>query len=310
MALQISRLAFAALIALLPAEALRAQTDGDGFGGSFEPEAPAAATHPAATPDAGSSADDFGGSFGDGTAPPAGSGGTTPPAPDQTPAVGAPPTVIGGDDFDDGSFNDTAPQPPQPQPQPPQPQPPQPQPPQPQPPQPPQPQPPQPQPPPPGPNEVQVPDQVTQLELQDYGVPPTSTLRQGRFHAATPTQIPGGQVVTTKALADAMNAGTRIILIDVLANQYSLPGALMAPALAQGGTFSDRLQQQAAQWLQQITGGDTTVPIVIYCSDPMCWLSYNASLRTIAAGYGNVYWYRGGLHAWQMSGFNLQPSSF
>jgi PQQ-dependent catabolism-associated CXXCW motif protein len=151
---------------------------------------------------------------------------------------------------------------------------------------------------------------VTQLELQDFGVPPTSTLRQGQFHAPTPTMIPGGQLVTTKALADAINAGNRIILIDVLGGQYSLPGAMIAPALAQGGDLQDRLQQQASQWLGQVTGGDRSVAIVIYCSDPNCWLSYNAALRVIAAGYSNVYWYRGGLHAWQMAGFSMSPSSF
>jgi PQQ-dependent catabolism-associated CXXCW motif protein len=157
---------------------------------------------------------------------------------------------------------------------------------------------------------VQVPPQVTQLELQDFGVPPTSSLRSGQFHAPTPVMIPGGNVVSTQALAQAMASGTRMVLIDVLGDSYSLPGAVVAPALAQGGSFSDRTQQQAAQWLAQLTGGDRAVPIVVYCSDPMCWLSYNGALRAISAGYGNVYWYRGGLHAWQMTGLQLVPSGF
>jgi PQQ-dependent catabolism-associated CXXCW motif protein len=316
---QISRLALAAALMLLPPAAALAQTQDDNFGGSFEPDAPAPVVAPAPAPAAADDnfGGDFGGSFDDagGTPtpppppsnagggalppppPPAAGGGTPPPPPpppDQppepapTPATNPNPDVIGGGDFDGGSFDD--PQPPQPQPPQPQPQPPQPQ--------------------PPAPAGVDVPDQVTQLELQDFGIPPTSSLRGGPFHAATPTLIPGGQVVTTKALADAMNAGTRIVLIDVLGANYSLPGAIMAPALAQGGSFQDRLQQQATLWLGQVTGGDPSIPIVIYCSDPMCWLSYNAALRTIAAGYGNVYWYRGGLHAWQMAGFSLQPSAF
>jgi PQQ-dependent catabolism-associated CXXCW motif protein len=122
--------------------------------------------------------------------------------------------------------------------------------------------------------------------------------------------IPGGNVVSTQALAQAMATGTRMVLIDVLGSSYSLPGALMATGLAQGGSFADRTQQQATQWLGQVTGGDRSVPIVLYCSDPMCWLSYNGALRVIAAGYGNVYWYRGGLHAWQMTGLQVQPSGF
>ncbi|HBU15127.1 MAG TPA: hypothetical protein DEF16_10190 [Gemmobacter sp.] len=155
-----------------------------------------------------------------------------------------------------------------------------------------------------------VPPQVTQLETQDFGVIPTETLRPGQFHAPTPILIPGAQVVSTQALADALNSGMRVVLIDVLGGSYSLPGALMAPALAQGGHFQDRLQQQAGQWLGQVTGGDASLPVILYCSDPMCWLSYNAALRVVAAGYTNVYWYRGGLHAWQMAGLQLVPAGF
>ncbi|WP_413872328.1 rhodanese-like domain-containing protein [Albidovulum sp.] len=50
--------------------------------------------------------------------------------------------------------------------------------------------------------------------------------------------------------------------------------------------------------------------LVFYCSDPGCWLGYNAALGAVAAGYTNVYWYRGGLQAWQMSGLPLVPSGF
>src|SRR5690606_22131163 len=125
-----------------------------------------------------------------------------------------------------------------------------------------------------------------------FGVPPTSALRSGQFHAPTPTTIPGGFVVTTNALSQALSSGQQVVVIDVLGNDYSLPGAYMATALASGGDFNDRIQQQAGQWLSQITGGNAQQAIVIYCSDPNCWLSYNATLRTIAAGYTNVYWYR------------------
>lgn len=56
----------------------------------------------------------------------------------------------------------------------------------------------------------------------------------------------------------------------------------------------------AADWDRQLEPladrGDTTsgrreVPIVIYCSDPQCLLSCQATLQTVAAGFSNVYWY-------------------
>ncbi|MFZ1727137.1 MAG: rhodanese-like domain-containing protein, partial [Albidovulum sp.] len=170
--------------------------------------------------------------------------------------------------------------------------------------------PPTPEPQPPVPDPVQIDPQIQAFELRDFGVPPASTLRSDQFHAPTPTSVQGAQIVTTAILSQALNAGKPVVIIDVLGGNYSLPKALMAPALASGGDFNDRVQQQAAQWLSQITRGDRGQTIVVYCSDPNCWLSYNATLRVVAAGYTNVYWYRGGLQAWQMAGLQLVPSGF
>ena len=156
----------------------------------------------------------------------------------------------------------------------------------------------------------QVDPQITAVETRDFGVPPQSALRQGQFHGPTPVAIPGGQLVTTAALVTAMNGGMQMVLIDVLGADYSIPGAFSAPGLAAAGNFQDRTQQQAAAWLGQITQGNRNVPIVIFCSDPMCWLSYNGALRAANAGYSNVYWYRGGLQAWQMAGLPLHPAGF
>lgn len=166
-------------------------------------------------------------------------------------------------------------------------------------------------PPPPDPPPVKPAENTSPIdayELHDFGVPPTASLRSGQFHAPTPTTIPGATVATTGALTQAITNGEQIVIIDVLGGNYSLPGAYMAAALASGGDFNDRIQQQAAQWLGQITGNNAQQAIVIYCSDPNCWLSYNATLRTVNAGYTNVYWYRGGLQAWQMAGQPLYPS--
>lgn len=151
---------------------------------------------------------------------------------------------------------------------------------------------------------------ILAFETRDFGVPPTNKLRSSHFHAPTPTSIPGGLVVTTSQLAEAMQIGQEFLLIDVLGGQYALPNAFSAPAMARPGNYRDRIQQQTNQWLDQITGGNNQVALVIYCSDPHCWLSYNASLRAIAAGYANVYWYRGGLQAWKMAGLQLTSSGF
>lgn len=117
-------------------------------------------------------------------------------------------------------------------------------------------------------------------------------------------------MVSTRELAQAMNDDTPMVVIDVLRGTYGLPDAYTAPALSTPGSFNDRVQQHAHSWLGQITGGDPSVPVVVYCSDPMCWMSYNRALRAIASGYQNVYWYRGELQAWQMAGLPMYPTGF
>ncbi len=272
----------------------------DGFGGSFDTGGGGVPALPSTPAPAG---DNFGGSFG-------GGGGAVVPQPGPPPV----PAPTGGG-FEGGSFDGggggVVPAPPPPPPPAPTPAPPPP-PPIPQPiPQPaPQPTPPAPAPTPapqPGP---QIDPQITAFETREFGVQPTQQLRQNNFHAQTPTSVPGAQLVTTQVLANAIQSGVPVVLIDVLGSEYSLPNAYVAPALASAGSLNDRTQQQAAQWLGQITGNNKGAVIAIYCSDPMCWLSYNATLRTVAAGYTNVYWYRGGMQAWQMAGLQVTPAGF
>ena len=150
-------------------------------------------------------------------------------------------------------------------------------------------------------------DASMQAERQDLGVPPTRQLHVGAAHGATPASIPGGQVVTTQGVAALVQGGQApFVLFDVLGNAQTLPGAVPAAWLAQAGSFGDAVQQQASQLFAQQTRGRKDVPLVFYCLSRECWMSYNAALRAIAAGYTNVLWYRGGIEAWQAAGLPTQ----
>jgi PQQ-dependent catabolism-associated CXXCW motif protein len=146
-------------------------------------------------------------------------------------------------------------------------------------------------------------------ELQDFGVPPTNRLHDGAMHGPTPVSIPGGKVVTTSQVAELLRSGAdRYLLLDVLGGPERLPNALPAAWLAQPGSFDDAVQRQAAGAFQQATGGRKEAPIVLYCQSVHCWMSYNAALRAIAAGYSNVLWYRGGIEAWKAAGMPVQAA--
>jgi rhodanese-related sulfurtransferase len=51
--------------------------------------------------------------------------------------------------------------------------------------------------------------------------------------------------------------------------------------------------------VDKLTGGDKTRPLVFLCFNAECWLSYNAALHAMDAGYKDVIWYRGGTEAWR-----------
>jgi len=145
-------------------------------------------------------------------------------------------------------------------------------------------------------------DQLEGWELQDMRVQPTNQLFAGQMHGATPTQIPGGKVISTKGLLVLLQNGNGVpvLLLDALGDpQRQLPGAIPAAFASQAGNYTDQVQQQLGQMLMQLTRGNKQVPIVTYCQGPQCWMSYNAALRAIALGYSNVLWYRGGVEAWQ-----------
>lgn len=140
-------------------------------------------------------------------------------------------------------------------------------------------------------------------ELQDFGIAPARQLHNGPMHGPTPTTLPGGLVVTTGALSQLLQRrDSGVLLFDVLGSGESLPNALQAAWLAQPGTFNDPVQQQLVQGLQFQTGGRRDVPLVFYCASTQCWMSYNAALRAVNAGYANVLWYRGGIEAWKAAG--------
>jgi PQQ-dependent catabolism-associated CXXCW motif protein len=155
-------------------------------------------------------------------------------------------------------------------------------------------------------------------ELTDYGVPAKSEL-ESNVGSPTPLAIPVGVRVTTDEV-QRMLAENRGLLIDVLEGGHSLtlPGALYMPAGGLPGTFEDINQVQFSLQLLQATAGDTSRPLIFFCQGASCWESYNAALRANAAGYSQIFWYRGGLAAWQEAGlptmttpppYNIAPPS-
>ena len=54
--------------------------------------------------------------------------------------------------------------------------------------------------------------------------------------------------------------------------------------------------------MRDLTRGDLSAPIVVFCVNSERFTGYNLALRLVALGYTQVYWYRGGVEAWQVNG--------
>ncbi len=139
-------------------------------------------------------------------------------------------------------------------------------------------------------------------EDRDWGVPPATQLRTVGYHGPTPTRIPGGKVVTTDELKAMLEQTPRPYLIDVLGGgvHRTLAGSFWMLGSGAGDMSKDE-EARFAKAIAAFAGGDKNRPMVFYCVDSECWLSYNAALRSIALGYTNVMWYRGGIASWRTS---------
>jgi PQQ-dependent catabolism-associated CXXCW motif protein len=140
-------------------------------------------------------------------------------------------------------------------------------------------------------------------ELKDYRVTREEGLKQDPYHDGTPLTLKEVRTIKTVDLVKLMTSPEPPILIDVLEGDghRTLPGAywVKGAGLA-GGDDANADMLERLRWLVSgLTKSNKATPIVFFCLDSLCWLSYNASLRARDTGYSNVFWYRGGVKAWE-----------
>jgi PQQ-dependent catabolism-associated CXXCW motif protein len=147
----------------------------------------------------------------------------------------------------------------------------------------------------------QVPQPMISFSFEDknWNVEATATPKSGLPHAPTPTTIPGARVIKTLELKALLEANKNVVVVDVLDSRTrkSIPGAYWLSGAGDGQFFAAEKSRFSAA-LEKLTGGDKTRPLVFLCISSECWLSYNASLHALEAGYKDVIWYRGGTNAW------------
>ena len=88
----------------------------------------------------------------------------------------------------------------------------------------------------------------------------------------------------------------RLTIADI---SRETPDAVSLGFAGYPASFDPGVQAYVERSFELLTGGDKAYPLVFYCAGARCWESYNAALRAVALGYRTVFWYRGGVSAWQ-----------
>ena len=139
-------------------------------------------------------------------------------------------------------------------------------------------------------------------EARNWNVTSTTRFRANSISSRTPTKHALADTIRTKALHRLIiDSLPPVALVDVIGGDghHTLPGAVWLKGAGLAHGRHGDIERRLAAALNKITNGDKVRRLVFFCRGAECWLSYNAALRAVALGYKNVYWYRGGVTAWE-----------
>ncbi|MFZ6781350.1 rhodanese-like domain-containing protein [Undibacterium sp. Ji83W] len=154
---------------------------------------------------------------------------------------------------------------------------------------------------------LKIQDGYQNFENGDWLLPPVKHMRPASegYHYATPTSIEGIKNISTPELVEKLGK-KQIALIDALGIDNSGMTLPFAVSLDGAANFVDDSQVKFNKNIEDdlhtvMTRNfpDKDAAIAVFCISEECWVSINTLLRLKDMGYSNLYWYRGGIAAWQ-----------
>lgn len=119
---------------------------------------------------------------------------------------------------------------------------------------------------------------------------------------ATPETLPGVQTVDVDWVKANMDSATivdtRKKAVYVLGH---IPGSLNIFYKVKSDKTPDADLSKDRFDLSKLSQ-EKNSKIIVYCHAEFCWNSYKAAQQMLAAGYTNLYWFRGGFPAWESAG--------
>ncbi len=128
------------------------------------------------------------------------------------------------------------------------------------------------------------------------------------YNDLTPDRLSGVTSASASEVQCIINSfGNAIVVIAALnpnSDKEMLPQSLPM-GWAVTGRDDPGVQNNVAVVAAIATGGDKARPIIVYCHNVRCFMSYNLLVRLQRAGYTNLYWGRTGLFDWKGSHYPL-----
>ncbi len=123
----------------------------------------------------------------------------------------------------------------------------------------------------------------------------------------TPATLAGVKVVTAEEAKKLHDAGVPMFDARVAAEyaDKTIKGAVNVPYKEKSAKDPAFDASQDHFDLGKLPA-DKSAPLVLFCNGPECWKSYKAAAVAHKAGYGKIYWLRGGFPEWSSKGLPTQ----
>jgi PQQ-dependent catabolism-associated CXXCW motif protein len=148
-------------------------------------------------------------------------------------------------------------------------------------------------------------------------VPEPPDYRLDNYRSPTPATLQGATPIDAATL-HALMTERPVIVIDVLPQpprpenlpgttywrqptRLDIPGSLWL-ANTGYGRLTPEMDSYFRQTLESLTLKDKSRALAFYC-EAGCWMSWNAAKRALSYGYSHVYWFSGGMQAWDAAGY-------
>lgn len=132
-----------------------------------------------------------------------------------------------------------------------------------------------------------------------------STKREAE--SIVPDSIVGVSVISAQDVVSLQKQGAWVIDTRSVSDYFGahIPGSLHAAYhehSAQRADF-DAHDDDVGAFLARLHRlvPQTDHPVIFYCNGVQCWKSYKAIIAAQQAGYGTVFWFRGGMAEWKNS---------